>query len=1689
MARLQDKRSFMGINFDDADEYLQEGDTRSMLNVRVGYSESGNDGIVTNVKGTKNLFSELNFSLPTGTNRCVATCTDDQNNRLIWFNYNQASSHGIYAYNNDENTIDTILETPTLSFSGDIIHSVDILDNNLAWTDNINRPRAINVTKALAGVLGAVTLEELINDAKAVPMLPPVCTTTITYGTDYIKSLKSFQFIYRYVFIDGEKGAWSTVSDLVSTGYKDEHISKITLDVSGSEIFTKTQLRRVIEFVEFASRESYTLNFNQFLRIPTADLVTAAGIVDYYDTESKTTLTTTETNIAFYENPIKAGSVCFQNDRKFYSDCTEGYDAFDLTPSLSNVNVQVIPASGGIPYLSDCSTHVNDRYLKPDSEYNYSVEFHDKYGRKSGAIDLPELVIKTQEQLSNDYKANVLQFGLNLAAAGSYPSWAEKFEIIRSDNKSVTYFVQGRANRVLYCTGYDSSGDPVYIADANATTQNVSDTNAIELHIDIANWTQFGTNISYTFTEGDRITFLTMGGILDSSSVPALKSLKIKELLGSLLVVEYPQIGRVTLNHANLTNTDYSFGIFTFGVLSRFMVGDNGVALYSRINRVLTPDPLTYPFSFSDVALMVGFPSISNHLYGISVIYGDPVGATNVDIYIVGSGGYFIKGSFNPEGNVFGTWTTLTTGVSVDINAIESSFTYHNKPDLIMVGDNGTIIKYIRASDTFVQQTSGTTENLNYVYREFTTDDLIAVGDNGTILKTTDNGDTWTQVEIDFCQKLNGVYFRDDAAIVVGDEGLVLFSSDRGVTWVHKPISTVYNLNSVEGDGTLVTARAYIAGDNGYFSQFNLDTGLLISAYNTGTTKNINFFQSYWTTVSYYDLGIGVGSYDLLLDVSVPLLTFTSYSSYVETLYGSFYLNYRAKIEVFTPKTTAGPTIFYETGDAHLVGQNYTFNKGKENDGDVFLIAKDFRGDDWTAPGEIIFSMTPNSNDTTGTWDKDLGRPNVVLLYPEKQQRRNIIRPSEKYVQDSKINGLSNFNDVYEPIPNEFGWVRKITPVESILLINAEREAATAYIDQTIFKGSDGRDVAAVSDQIINNVRKLTGGFGCTSPESIVSYLGYVYWDSSNKAAVCRYNNSNGVFPISEYKARTYFYGLRDQLNYLTKINGGYEPKFKNYLLSIINKDISQIEVIAESTDSSEPLSGTLNPLTGDVYYPLVTGGALMPIIKTDGTIRATISIGQNPTNTVYDPLHKTMYVGSRTDNNVKVIDVDPSSGTYNTVISTISVDTNPVCLLYDLSSQNVYVADSSTDTIKTISTNTNTVIATISVGNISVSLNNILVVDTDNKNLFVCNSSTNSVSVIDINPLSGTYNTVTDTVTTGTNPGMPLYNDTLGVVYTFNSGSSTISVINTTTFAVTTIAMGSVSIQGTLYNDSRLYVSDRLNARVRVVDCNTNTIVQDIAVSVGPYGGVIDTINNLLIVPSNDSGPETSAIDFIDLSNNEVVKTITLASGSADDITNIPVFNPVNGLTFVTGQNYTFNILSTGDYIDKQTIAFQEGSNRWISKYSFWPEMYGCVSNEMFSFLNGTMWKHNSTAVYNNFHGTQYTSQVRPVFNAESSIQKNFTAISLEADKVWAASSITTPEGQESFILSGHFEKINNEWWADVKQDINTPNMASTDEALFNGDYMQSNVLEVLFETTASDAAKLNSTTLFSNVNHRTGR
>ncbi len=226
--------------------------------------------------------------------------------------------HGLYKYNVLTNTVTLVFEWSGFRFDPNYLITGTAMEANLLyWTDNNQRPRNINVQRAINGEYGSAFVKELFNDAKQPPALPPMLTyVRATSDEDYIKNLKSYQVRYRYVYIDSEKSAWSPVSKAVATGFDDYRVKLIRIEIGNCEIFTIIPLGRIIAYVEFAIRDFYTFSFYQIKRVGAGIIYSSNGVVDFYDTDSRTAVPTDETDLGYSRVPQKAGALAIIKNRK-----------------------------------------------------------------------------------------------------------------------------------------------------------------------------------------------------------------------------------------------------------------------------------------------------------------------------------------------------------------------------------------------------------------------------------------------------------------------------------------------------------------------------------------------------------------------------------------------------------------------------------------------------------------------------------------------------------------------------------------------------------------------------------------------------------------------------------------------------------------------------------------------------------------------------------------------------------------------------------------------------------------------------------------------------------------------------------------------------------------------------------------------------------------------------------------------------------------------------------------------------------------------------------------------------------------------------------------------------------------------------------------------------------------------------
>jgi len=132
---------------------VPKGQYRDAMNIQVSTSEGSDVGTVQNLLG--------NFQLPSSvvspSSKCIGAISNEKENCFYWFVWNTYSDV-ILKYQNGNVSI-VVLDfkgsnnpTPTLKFDNDsIITGINIIDNFLFWTDNINEPRKINLTLCEAG--------------------------------------------------------------------------------------------------------------------------------------------------------------------------------------------------------------------------------------------------------------------------------------------------------------------------------------------------------------------------------------------------------------------------------------------------------------------------------------------------------------------------------------------------------------------------------------------------------------------------------------------------------------------------------------------------------------------------------------------------------------------------------------------------------------------------------------------------------------------------------------------------------------------------------------------------------------------------------------------------------------------------------------------------------------------------------------------------------------------------------------------------------------------------------------------------------------------------------------------------------------------------------------------------------------------------------------------------------------------------------------------------------------------------------------------------------------------------------------------------------------------------------------------------------------------------------------------------
>lgn len=131
-------------------------------------------------------------------------------------------------------------------------------------------------------------------------------------------------------------------------------------------------------------------------------------------------------------------------------------------------------------------------------------------------------------------------------------------------------------------------------------------------------------------------------------------------------------------------------------------------------------------------------------------------------------------------------------------------------------------------------------------------------------------------------------------------------------------------------------------------------------------------------------------------------------------------------------------------------------------------------------------------------------------------------------------------------------------------------------------------------------------------------------------------------------------------------------------------------------------------------------------------------------------------------------------------------------------------------------------------------------------------------------------------------------------------------------------------------------------------------------------------------------------------------------------------------------------------------TVSFDEDSSGWTSFHSYIPNDGVSLRNYLYTFKNGSIWKHYSDLVNkSNFYGIQYPSTVSIVFNPQVSQSKSFLTINYEGTYNWRLTDFSTETdisvpvnqyisastlvGLEDQLFENRFKKKENKYFANI--------------------------------------------------------
>jgi hypothetical protein len=354
----------------------------------------------------------------------------------------------------------------------------------------------------------------------------------------------------------------------------------------------------------------------------------------------------------------------------------------------------------------------------------------------------------------------------------------------------------------------------------------------------------------------------------------------------------------------------------------------------------------------------------------------------------------------------------------------------------------------------------------------------------------------------------------------------------------------VYDSNGDLEDGLVAlylnSPNAENTTDINLDKQYVIEVGDRIRPFSLSTDSLLNYEKEYLVQdvrdIIYNSSGTAVNNYFIIIKSD----------DFIEgqTKVFSFFQSYFATIS--KGQKAISDDVFYEIGDFGLcndsVPGDHVPSTGSLIEGDVWVRYRKQLISSIAFPTPIYTLTLMEEYYPSSNVEGILSNSDTVNIEDEnyREQYSNTLQWSNKYFQDTQINGLSSFDfDSKVDVSDSYGNIKGLEELGKSIVVICEKKVFSGGVGYTEYLDAQGNINQIKSDSVIGYLRASDERYGTFLKESILNTGQYIYFfDLYNKAVIRKARN--GLYPISgssitpngatNYKMRTYFSNLGNSL-------------------------------------------------------------------------------------------------------------------------------------------------------------------------------------------------------------------------------------------------------------------------------------------------------------------------------------------------------------------------------------------------------------------------------------------------------------------------------------------------------------------------------------------------------------------------------